>query len=558
MTALPLVIRELRVASQRASTYASRSWLALAAVLTSLGIITLNLSAGRNPNQIGLALFGALAGIGFVGSLLAGWVLTSDCLSEERRQGTLGLLLLTDLSGYDLVLGKLASTSLAAFCLLLGMVPTLAFFLGGVSLAVFWRTVLVLLVTLGFSLAAGLFVSSISLRGRKALLGTALLVTSVTLLPMAGEWLSRRGSAPTLAGLLLVVPSPTHALLSAATGATSGVVNLAGNLFALGLLSVLLVLLAGYYVGRVAPEGRYANPSRPPASGVGRRLCSLLRKRVRRRPLSDLHPAIWLATRNGLPPLVLGLLWGFAVLGWPVALALRSTEITVESYFFVVIFVAHTLFKGWVAWEVSRDLAEGYRSGALELLLVTPLGERGILAGWLTGFRRRMLGPLALLLTADLLLAIAVADAWLLLALVFAAGMVVADCHALSWVGLWHGLAASTPTKAFFRTVAWVLFSPAVGFLGVLGLVGLLRTSDSWPPSPAVLAVAWFLSGYVADVILCWWADRRLERGFPEVAGRTGAVARPRNRHAAMGLIAKQAAAGKARSLVAAPGARTR
>ncbi|HQU46125.1 MAG TPA: hypothetical protein PK867_25150, partial [Pirellulales bacterium] len=42
-------------------------------------------------------------------------MLTADCISSERREGTLGLLFLTDLRGHDVVLGKLVVAGLGAF-----------------------------------------------------------------------------------------------------------------------------------------------------------------------------------------------------------------------------------------------------------------------------------------------------------------------------------------------------------------------------------------------------------------------------------------------------------
>src|SRR5437762_6345486 len=59
----------------------------------------------------GRYLFRALFGFAFVYCLFIGARLTADCLSEEKRDGTLGLLFLTDLKGYDVVFGKLAATS---------------------------------------------------------------------------------------------------------------------------------------------------------------------------------------------------------------------------------------------------------------------------------------------------------------------------------------------------------------------------------------------------------------------------------------------------------------
>src|SRR5207249_7362657 len=103
-------------------------------------------------------------------ALVAGRRFTADCLSSEKREGTLGLLFLTDLRGYDVVFGKLAATSLSGFFGLLALVPVLALpmMMGGVSWQEVWRIVLVLVNTFWFSLAVGIFVSALARDARKA------------------------------------------------------------------------------------------------------------------------------------------------------------------------------------------------------------------------------------------------------------------------------------------------------------------------------------------------------------------------------------------------------
>jgi len=81
---------------------------------------------GGTPKSISMALFGNLTGAAVLYCLFSGVRATADCLSEEKREGTLGLLFLTDLKGYDVVLGKLAGTSLNALYSLLAVVPLLA------------------------------------------------------------------------------------------------------------------------------------------------------------------------------------------------------------------------------------------------------------------------------------------------------------------------------------------------------------------------------------------------------------------------------------------------
>src|SRR5581483_8680677 len=111
MTFLPIVERELRVAARLTRTYRSRAL--MAAILGIVAIIMLLFGAlGPAPAQMGGTMFATLSWMVLGFCLLEGGRTTADCLSEERREGTLGLLFLTDLKGYDVVLGKLAATSL--------------------------------------------------------------------------------------------------------------------------------------------------------------------------------------------------------------------------------------------------------------------------------------------------------------------------------------------------------------------------------------------------------------------------------------------------------------
>src|SRR5207244_6229372 len=87
------------------------------------------------PTWQGRYLFRALFGFAFVYCLFIGARLTADCLSEEKRDGTLGLLFLTDLKGYDVVFGKLAATSVNSIYALLAILPVISLpvQLGGVT-----------------------------------------------------------------------------------------------------------------------------------------------------------------------------------------------------------------------------------------------------------------------------------------------------------------------------------------------------------------------------------------------------------------------------------------
>jgi len=56
----------------------------------------------------------------------------------------------------------------------------------------------------------------------------------------------------------------------------------------------------------------------------------------------------------------------------------------------------------WTVTESAQRLCEERHSGALELLLTTPLDERGIFAGQMMGLRRIFLWPAVVLIGADL------------------------------------------------------------------------------------------------------------------------------------------------------------
>jgi hypothetical protein len=88
MILLPLIAREMRCAARHSSTYYLRT-LAVAALL----LVSLMFAAGNGfQKDQGGRLFGALHLTLFAAIWVLVPVLTADCLSRERREGTLGLL----------------------------------------------------------------------------------------------------------------------------------------------------------------------------------------------------------------------------------------------------------------------------------------------------------------------------------------------------------------------------------------------------------------------------------------------------------------------------------
>ena len=178
MTFLPIVERELCVAARRPQTY----WMRFFSAAMALALCIWVWLATSGFAARGQVVFQCIAGVAFSYSLLAGIITTSESLSEEKLEGTLGLLFLADLKSYDVVLGKMAATSLNTLYRLFSVFPILAvpLLLGSLTLGEFWRMSLVLTNTLFFSLSAGMVASAMSVRERRAAPGTVLLILFVT------------------------------------------------------------------------------------------------------------------------------------------------------------------------------------------------------------------------------------------------------------------------------------------------------------------------------------------------------------------------------------------
>ena len=210
MTFLPIVDRELREGARKNSVRYVRLTVAAVALVISLfqlAIMPIMMGLGRTSGSAG---FSFMTGYAFVLCLLAGIFITADCLSEEKREGTLGLLFLTDLRGYDVVLGKLASQLVYLGYGLLAIIPAAALpmLFGGVTGGELWRISLALANLLFFALATGIFASTLSRQAGRAMMFTGLtlgiicvaLPATQSLLAWAGvgaraEWVARLSPA---------------------------------------------------------------------------------------------------------------------------------------------------------------------------------------------------------------------------------------------------------------------------------------------------------------------------------------------------------------------------
>jgi ABC-type transport system involved in multi-copper enzyme maturation permease subunit len=160
MTVLPAIERELRAQARLPFTYGLRVLGVSALLAVSL---LFALESGFTPSAGG-ALFGWLNLTLFLSIWMIVPLLAADCISRERREGTIGLLFLTPLNARDIVLAKGLVHGLRAITLWLAAIPLLAvpFLMGGLGRRELLLSVLFNFSSICLALAAGLLASAVS------------------------------------------------------------------------------------------------------------------------------------------------------------------------------------------------------------------------------------------------------------------------------------------------------------------------------------------------------------------------------------------------------------
>jgi hypothetical protein len=412
MTLLPVVERELRVGSRDRGTYRVRFLAALVPTLFSIFSLWFVRAIFHEPPIQPRELFLILTWLEFVFVVIAGFSLTCDAISHEKRDATLGLLFLTDLKGYDIVLGKLSVAILRGVYALVGTIPVLALplMLGGTDFAEFSRTSVTLLVTLFFSMTIGLLASA-GIRRAWTSFGVSAFVLMIfcLALPLYSIFVQSYFHHPRLA-YLLALPSPSLALnLSFRTA-----IGLPGYGLSLAIISALAFasLIATVFLTPHIWKDRPATRRLASTIEWGRKLkfgAENVRNEFRRR-LLDRNPIFWLSGRERVSSLglLLSILIAGAAGGW---FASRSwptggwqAEVIIPFLAWTVCGTAiHMLILLRLAVVAAERFGDDRRSGALELTLSTPLTIREILAGHWMALRRYFAGPVLIVFGIQLL-----------------------------------------------------------------------------------------------------------------------------------------------------------
>lgn len=505
MTLIPIIARELRIQARLTSTY----WLRVLGVgsllLTALYFAK---SEGLGPN-LGGRLFSYLNFTMFCSIWILVPLFTADCLSREKREGTLGLLFLTPLKARHIVLAKVLAQALRALVLWLVVLPvlTIPFLLGGVSWKEAAMSVLINFSCICWALAAGLLASSVCRVWLRSLLCAGILSATFLL-----SFLFASG-----VGLLLMLwtlnnPSSsifnlignnpdeffreTFNMVTGYQGYWGAIFQGASPLIIRQLLkleaiiaafSILLLFAAILLAAIGVRRGWRDRPVSRLQLWFNRRMCtpvigvSFFRRWMRHK--LEHNPIGWLEQRTWTGRMVT---WGwFAVMISLYSLAFRDTGFH-RAFEALQHFLA-LLLIGSLAVAAAGSFRRERETGLLELLLVSPTTESQIIGGRLRGLWGQFL-PALLVLVAI----------WIYFHHAFQTQGNLQDVkfYSVSFltvpvIGLYFSLRRSNFMSAF-------LFTIAVGLLLPIGLQQLIATfiesmfPDSFPsvsyPNGAIFA----------------------------------------------------------------------
>jgi ABC-type transport system involved in cytochrome c biogenesis permease component len=564
MRFLSVAEREMRAASRRSVTYFTR-WLT-GLVFLGLLIWLLWVMDGFRNRRVGPELLEVFSILIFFYSLILGTARTADCLSVERREGTLGLLFLTNLNSAEIVLGKLCSHALATTYGLLAIFPILALplLMGGITFDDFGRMVLALLNAVLCALATGLAASVLFTRQFPAVAFATGMATlwGAGLLGVAAIVHSGKGSKALVE--LLAVGCPFYSLLVA-----DGRRMFGSNYYWQSLATVAAMSLAciGWVTWRLARSWR----DRPQVTRAELRwqfwrrwrwLDAAGRARFRQR-LLDINPFYWLAGRKLVSaPVFMLVAFVVVVITAYVTTPYFAREMGTQSHapmlgsmvaWVCTAMALHALVLYYAAMIASQRLAEDKQAGVLEMILCTPTTERSISRGLWLAFARRMVFPAGVAILAHcfflwqcMILATmhppgkmppgvtsgeyfwavlwntpvrgyALDWSFVFLIQIVLLLLVVAPVvwGTLGWVGRWLGLRMKHPGFAPMLSLALVFGPPILVFsliCYVFDETGLTRMPER-KYLPLLMWVALGV-GLVHCAILCRWAAGCLRRDF--------------------------------------------
>ena len=517
MTILPTIERELRAQARQGLNHALRVLGPAALVLVGMVVAS---DSGFAPNEGG-KIFGLLNVTLFLFIWLTVPMITADCISVERREGTIGLLFLTPLKARDIVVSKGLAHGLRALVLWLATLPmlTLPFLQGGLG----WREA-VLSAMINFSsiclaLAAGVLVSCFCKRWLRAMVLTCLVAA---VLVVALIWLTGLGIVTTLnrhtSALWPGMSLSNDALWRMGVSFVTGVNGNWGQIFtaftklgqphlwiqtasAIVGASLLTLLLA---VEVAAWRLRCVWQEEPPSARqkwLEKKLVTpvfgrgFLREWLHRK--LERNPVGWLEMRSWTGRTVMWGWFGVMVIFYSVGLV----DFSPETFDHLQDLMALLLLLGLAA-SAAGSFQRERETGVMELLLVSPMSEWRIIEGRLRGLWGQFLPSLALILAVSLYFMIGTSyGSWNDMM-----GYMCVGYLTIPVIGLYHSLRRKTFVSAYLLTVATGLLFPS-GLGWILGYLvhGIgYNPSTGWIPGMDQSILAGLVHWLVAPAQVGW------------------------------------------------------
>ncbi len=521
----PIIERELRVQARARGTYWLRSLAGGGAALVFAWTVLLQriqLGPLLGPwlfTRLHLAIMLFLA--------VTCPLMSAETLARERRDGTLGLLLLTPLRPRDVVLGKIAVHLLRAFTLWAAIVPVLAvpILIGGVGLATLGAALSLEMTVVFGGLAAGLLASCHADRWG-AVMALAALFAGLVGLALWGMVIVIFGLPVWLANSHHPMPNWTAFVVAGATAPFVNGFQLVGGralagwmLVPLGRMFSVRVVLVAYVASSLAllliacwiasrhvrRYGQYRQRSAR-QEAWGRFWLQPLAKRrhaFSRRLLMRRNPLLWLYTLRPVLRLnrwgwcaLVSVVWAVLSISW-----LREPEIAWWTLAIPVVLTAILVFVAAAAFR--REMAEG----TLELLLVTPLRPQSILQARIYSFWLDFFPGLALASGLALL-----ESNWHgnIEGAIFVLVIVWSSFAATPFVAVRFAIRRVNLVSAWLWTVGLTVFFPLL-FSAMLGFVASSGENWRWFTALAFIGVQGTLGGFAAWATMTDLVTRRFQ-----------------------------------------------
>jgi len=527
MTVWPMVERELRTSARQRFTFHLRL---IGATSLLIAAAVFGFENGF-VQSLGGKLFGALHLTLFAAIWIFVPFLTADCISRERREGTLGLLMLTRLNAGDVVLAKSFAHALRAMTLWLAVLPIMAvpFLMGGVS----WResllSVCVNLSSIFLALSAGLLGSSVSRVWSRVLVWVAclslLLCCCFVMVHfiLVAQSLGRAILKRTLAAPFFEILGVSFQVAANVGGEWSNIIRFtpaqrlrcleASGLMAMG--SAIFFWLAIWLASRRVRRCWREEAASERARWFFRTFCRpvFFRKLLRRWMQYKLrrNPIGWLEQRSWSGRLIswiwLGLVMAFA---GPAVLVPGSLGDSGQ-----VALVAASVMVIGLALSATASFRRERETGVLELLLVSPLGAGQLISGRVRGLWMQFLpGAAVLVLSWIYAYALGSADAGWGHSEMELICFTVSTFLAVPVIGLYLSLRFRSFPAAFLATLlAAAIVPPLMAALAAVIWWGYFDETGyhQWEVYPSFGALFWQFVLAALSWLLLWRSLRKRE-----------------------------------------------